>query len=326
MTKKKKIIFISAGAAIVLVILIGIWFFVFRKSSSAADGVVAYTTPVSMLTSTSIGTVNRYAGVVEPQKTVKIQKASDKNVKEVFVKEGDTVTKGAPLFSYDTDEIQMKLSEAELELERITTEISTLYNQIETLQNEKAKAPESEAFSYTTQILTAQNDVKRAEYNQKSKGVEIEQIRKSLENSTITSEIDGVVKSINDGSQTSYGYDNDTAYMTILSNNEYRIKGTINEQNMYAISTGQEILVHSRIDESITWRGTVTEVDTENPVSNQNNMYSSGSDTNTSSSSYNFYVELADEAVLMLGQHVFMEPDLGQTETRKVCGFRLTTW
>ena len=70
--------------------------------------------------------------------------------------------------------------------------------------------------------------MKRAEYNQKSKGVEIEQIRKSLENSTITSEIDGVVKSINDGSQTSYGYDNDTAYMTILSNNEYRIKGTIN--------------------------------------------------------------------------------------------------
>ena len=317
MTKKKKSIFLSAGAAIVLVILIGIWFFVFRKSSSAADGVVAYTTPVSMLTSTSIGTVNRYAGVVEPQKTVKIQKASDKNVKEVFVKEGDTVTKGAPLFSYDTDEIQMKLSEAELELERITTEISTLYNQIETLQNEKAKAPESEAFSYTTQILTAQNDVKRAEYNQKSKGVEIEQIRKSLENSTITSEIDGVVKSINDGSQTSYGYDNDTAYMTILSNNEYRIKGTINEQNMYAISTGQEILVHSRIDESITWRGTVTEVDTENPVSNQNNMYSSSSDTNTSSSSYNFYVELADEAVLMLGQHVFMEPDLGQTETKE---------
>ena len=105
--------------------------------------------------------------------------------------------------------------------------------------------------------------------------------------------------------------------MTILSNNEYRIKGTINEQNMYAISTGQEILVHSRIDESITWRGTVTEVDTENPVSNQNNMYSSGSDTNTSSSSYNFYVELADEAVLMLGQHVFMEPDLGQTETKE---------
>ena len=321
MTKKKKIIFISAGAAVVLILLIIIWFFVSRKSSSSADGAVAYTTPVSMLTTSTTGMVNRYAGVVEPQKTVKIQKASDKNVKEVFVKEGDTVTKGAPLFAYDTDEIQMKLSEAELELERIGTEISTLYNQIETLQAEKEKAPESEVFSYTTQILTAQNDVKRAEYKQKSKGVEIEQIRKSLENATVTSEIDGIVKSINDGTQNSYGYDNDSSYMTILSNNEYRIKGTINEQNMYAISTGQEMLVHSRIDEDLVWRGTVTEVDTENPVSNQNNMYiSSGSDTNTTSSSYNFYVELSDEAVLMLGQHVFMEPDVGQNETKEGLG------
>ena len=320
MTKKKKIIFISAGAAAVLVILIAIWFLFFRNSSSGTDGPVAYTTPISLLTGASTGSVNRYASVVEPQQTVKIQKASDRKVKEVFVKEGDTVTKGAPLFAYDTDETQMKLSEAELELERITTEISTLYNQIETLQNEKEKAPESEAFSYTTQILTAQNDVKRAEYNQKSKGVEIEQIRKSLENATVTSEIDGVIKSINDDSQVSYGYDyeEDSSYMTILSNNEYRIKGTINEQNMYAISPGQEMLVHSRIDESITWRGTITEVDTENPVNNQSSMYySSSNDGNTTSSSYNFYVELADEASLMLGQHVFMEPDMGQTETKE---------
>ena len=213
----------------------------------------------------------------------------------------------------------MKLSEAELELERIATEISTLYSQIETLQNEKEKAPDSEAFSYTTQILTAQNDVKRAEYNQKSKGVEIEQIRKSLENATVTSEIDGVVKSINDGSQASYGYgyNEDSSYMTILSNNAYRIKGTINEQNMYNIMAGQEMLVHSRIDESITWRGTITEIDTENPVTNQNMYSSSGNDTNTSSSSYNFYVELADEASLMLGQHVFMEPNQGQSDAKE---------
>lgn len=74
MTKKKKIIFISAGAAAVLVLLIIIWFFIFRKSSSAADGAVAYTAPVSMLTTSATGMVNRYAGVVEPQKTVKFKK------------------------------------------------------------------------------------------------------------------------------------------------------------------------------------------------------------------------------------------------------------
>ena len=86
MTKKKKIIFISAGAAAVLVILVAIWFLFFRNSSSGTDGPVAYTTPISLLTGASTGSVNRYAGVVEPQQTVKIQKASDRKVKEVFVK------------------------------------------------------------------------------------------------------------------------------------------------------------------------------------------------------------------------------------------------
>jgi HlyD family secretion protein len=316
MKKTKKLIYITVGGVIVLIILIALWFFIFRKSTSGNGESVAYTTPVSVLTGAGTGTVNRYAGVVEPEQTLKVQAASDRKIKEVYVKEGDTVTKGARLFSYDTEETSLKLSEAELELERIGTEISTLYSQIETLQAEKAKASDNEIFSYTTQILTAQNDVKRAEYNYKSKTAEIEQIKKSLENATVTSDIDGIIKSINDGSQTSTSYDTDSAYMTILSNNAYRIKGTINEQNMASITVGQDMIIHSRIDENLTWLGTVTEVDTENPLSSQSSMYYGvSSSTNTSSSSYNFYVSLDDTVPLMLGQHVFMEPDIGQGES-----------
>lgn len=319
MTKKKKRILIGAGAAAVLAVFAAIWFFFLREAGDSTAASEAYTTSVAQLTGNLSGTVNRFAGIVEPQQTIKIQKASDRKVKEVFVKEGDTVSKGTPLFSYDTDETQMKLSEAELERERIANEISTLYEQIETLRNEKEKAPESEVFSYTTQILTAQNDVKRAEYSQKSKTIEVEQIRKSLENATVNSEINGVVKSINDGSHANiYNSGDDSSYMTILSNKEYRIKGTLNEQNMSAITMGQPILIHSRIDGTLVWNGTVTEIDTENPVNQNNNGYMIGSsDTQTTSSSYNFYVEIEEGAPLMLGQHVFMEPDMGQTEEKE---------
>lgn len=320
MTKKKKCILIGAGAALLLAVLAAVWFFFIRKPDDSAGAAEAYTTSVAQLTGDLSGTVNRFAGIVEPQQTIKIQKASDRKIKEVFVKEGDTVSQGTPLFSYDTDETQMKLSEAELELERIANEISTLYEQIETLKKEKEKAPEGEVFSYTTQILTAQNDAKRAEYNQKSKTVETEQIRKSLENATVHSEIDGVVKSINDGSNPNmYSSGDDSSYMTILSNKEYRIKGTLNEQNMSAITVGLPILIHSRIDESLTWNGTVTEIDTENPVNPNSNSYMmmGNGDTQTTSSSYNFYVEIEDGAPLMLGQHVFMEPDMGQTTDKE---------
>ena len=315
LTKKKKWIIGSISAAI-LIGSIGIIAAVKHSFNDAGDMEV-YTTQVSMLTSSSIGLVDRFAGVVEPQETLKIQKATDKNVKEIFVQAGDTVTKGTALFSYDVDEIRLKLSEAELELERITNEISTLYDQIELLEEEKKKAPENEIFSYTTQILTAENSVKRAEYNKKVKTAEIEQIEASLENTTVVSEIDGIIKSVSDDSSQMmyYDYESDNAFITILSNSEYRIKGTINEQNMGSITIGQPMTVHSRIDEDLSWSGTVSEIDTGNPVQDNNNYYYEG-DSSTMSSSYYFYVTLDETAPLMLGQHVFMEPNIGQDEIK----------
>lgn len=315
LTKKKKWIIGGISAAI-LIGSIGIITAVKHSFNDAGDMEV-YTTQVSMLTSSSIGLVDRFAGVVEPQETLKIQKATDKNVKEIFVQAGDTVTKGTALFSYDVDEIRLKLSEAELELERITNEISTLYDQIELLEEEKKKAPENEIFSYTTQILTAENSVKRAEYNKKVKTAEIEQIEASLENTTVVSEIDGIIKSVSDDSSQMmyYDYESDNAFITILSNSEYRIKGTINEQNMGSITIGQPMTVHSRIDEDLSWSGTVSEIDTGNPVQDNNNYYYEG-DSSTMSSSYYFYVTLDETASLMLGQHVFMEPNIGQDEIK----------
>lgn len=315
LTKKKKWIIGGISAAI-LIGSIGIIAAVKHSFNDAGDMEV-YTTQVSMLTSSSIGLVDRFAGVVEPQETLKIQKATDKNVKEIFVQAGDTVTKGTALFSYDVDEIRLKLSEAELELERITNEISTLYDQIELLEEEKKKAPENEIFSYTTQILTAENSVKRAEYNKKVKTAEIEQIEASLENTTVVSEIDGIIKSVSDDSSQMmyYDYESDNAFITILSNSEYRIKGTINEQNMGSITIGQPMTVHSRIDEDLSWSGTVSEIDTGNPVQDNNNYYYEG-DSSTMSSSYYFYVTLDETAPLMLGQHVFMEPNIGQDEIK----------
>lgn len=108
---KRKNIFIGAGAAVILAVLIAVWFF-FLKAGDASEAGAAYTTSVARSPETFPGTVNRFAGIVEPQQTIKIPKASDRKIKEVFVKEGDTVKKGTELFSYDTDETQMKLSQS----------------------------------------------------------------------------------------------------------------------------------------------------------------------------------------------------------------------
>ena len=64
------------------------------------------------------------------------------------------------------------------------------------------------------------------------------------------------------------------------------------------------------------WMGTVTLVDYENPVQNNNNGYyiSGGSDEMSASSKYPFYVELDSSDGMILGQHLYLTV-AGEEET-----------
>ena len=319
MTKKKKIIIIVAAiiSAVIIAALI-LYFAVFKKSGPDSSKGTVYVESVGMLTGSgnNTGVLNRFTGVVDPQETLEIQKDSEKTIKDILVKEGDNVEIGTALFTYDTDEISLKLSQAQLDLEGLTNEISALYTQIAQTEKEKANAPQSEQLSYTTQIQSLQNDVRRAEYNKKSKQAEIEQIRASLNNTTVTSEIAGAVKSINPEGTDNFG--NSTAFMTIIATGNYRIKGKANEQNIRTLYEGEPVLIHSRLDETQTWTGTISKIDTEPASDESNGMYYSDSSGSESSSNYNFYVELDDAAAdLILGQHVYLEPDAGQAQTKE---------
>ena len=312
--KKKVIIGISAVLVAVIAGLV-IWRVAARKTASPGEEASLYADSVGMLTGTGLGTQNRFAGVIESQNTLKIQLESDQTVKDIFVSKGDTVEVGTPLFQYDTEEIGMKLEQASLELEGISNSIDTKKAQIDALAKEKKNAPSSEQLSYTTQIQQAELEVKQEEYNYKVKQLEIDRLQKSLDSAQVNSTIAGVVQEINE----TPGYDNYTGeqkpFMSILAVGKYRVKGTISEQNMSNIYVGMPVIVHSRVDETITWSGTIDSIDTEKTVSDNNVYYSS--DSGAQASKYPFYVTLDTSDGLMLGQHVYLEPDLGLGEEKE---------
>lgn len=317
--KKKQIIII--GAAVAVIAAAGVIFAVTRSggSSGGDSGNSIYVDSVAELCGLGSGNglTDRFSGVVEPQKTWDIQVSSDKTVEDILVKEGDEVKVGDELFTYNTEEMEENLAQAEIELDRLANEIEQTNEQIASLKKEKASAGSDDQLSYTTQINTAENEVKRSEYEQKSKQMEIEKLKNGIANATVTSEMDGVVKTINstDSSDVNSMSGETEAFMTILATGDFRIKGTVNEQNMSAIVEGQPVIVHSRVDDS-TWTGTLTSVDLENPEQNTNMGYSSDGSTD-SSSNYPFYVELDGADGLMLGQHVYIEMDYGQSEERE---------
>ena len=295
-----------------------------RVSSSSEDAV--YVDSVSVLAGLGSGNgmIQRYAGVIEPQQTWEVKLENERTVKKCYVEEGNEVKDGQKLFTYDTTEDEDNLAKSEIELERCENEIETFKAQKEQLEKEKTKASADEQLDYTTRILTAENNIKQNEYEYKAKELEIKQLKEKIKDATVCSKIDGVVKSINDpndNSGSSYGYmsdSSDSAYITILQVGDFRVKGTVNEQNKDQIYDGMEMLVHSRIDETVTWHGTITEIKLDKGENNsESSMYNFyGSDSSDSSTNYPFYVELDSSEGLILGQHVYLEPDQGQGEKK----------
>lgn len=315
MQKKQKIII---GACTVLCIgVIGAGIFFLQHKDKGNKEELAYVMSVSSMN--NMAGTQKLAGIVESQKTLDIQKDAEREVKEILVKTGDEVEVGTPLFIYDTAKLEADLQQANLDLERADNDMKNQKDQIAQLEKEKKKAPEKEQLSYTTQIQSAQMDLKKSEYEKKAKEVEINRIKDQIENSTVTSEMKGVVKSVNNSQngEDINPYDGSSqAFMTILATGEYRIKGKVNEQNITQIVEGDPAIIRSRVDENAIWRGTYTAVDTKNPNTNSNDgmMLGSGQEQQTTSTSYPFYVELESSEGLLLGQHVYIEQDTGLEE------------
>ena len=258
---------------------------------------------------------NRYSGVVETQQTLDIPFDEQKTVAELFVQEGDHVEVGTPLFEFDTADQELSLDQAILDLDRLISQQEANQKQLETLQKEKEKAKQEQQLDYTIQIQSMEASIKENEYSQKSKQTEIERIKASIENNQVTSTLAGRIQKINEQP----GFDNNgnrLPYITIITEGDFRIKGTVNETNVWTLFEGMPVLIRSRIDEDQTWNGFISLVDMENQVQNNNQYYYGPTDSQNMSTKYPFYVELEESEGLMLGQHVFIELDLGQEEEK----------
>lgn len=325
-------ILIAAGA-----IGAGAWYY-FRGSKNTGTGdSVTYVSTVSSLTGDAAGAMNRFAGVVEPQETVEVEIENGRKVKEVRVKTGEEVKKGQLLFEYDLSSIQEDLQQSKLDLDRLKNEANSLKEQIAELTKEKKKAKADSQLSYTIEIETNKMNLKKNEYDQKSKSAEIDKLQNATVNTEVRSEIDGVIQKIDASKMSSDDGDiidegmnymsmgnnqESNAFITILSTGAYRIKGKVNELNRNSLMPGEPLVIRSRVDSTQTWKGTMGEIDTQNGSSdNGDNMgywgMMSANDEQTTSTSYPFYVELESSEGLMLGQHVYIERDQGQADVKE---------
>lgn len=286
-----------------------------KSSGSSSESSQIYVTPLSeIMGGGSSYTPDVFMGVVEGQETTSITKSSERELDQIFVSEGDTVTEGTPLFSYKTDSLEaeivqfgfdiegynLTIENNNRQIEKLTADIAKIKGQTEKEKNEKEDL-QNQINGLTTDNAITNNSIERTK-------AKIEENNKKINNSTVKSSVAGTITKIADDTNP---YTTDGAFITILASKEMRVKGQINEQNVWAINVDEPVTLRSRVDESKTWSGTITKIDTESKEENNENNYGGGSDEG-SSTKYPFYVTLDNSEGLMMGQHLYIE--IGQTD------------
>lgn len=264
------------------------------------------------------GEFNVCSGVVAAQNETKIEKDADRKVAELKVEAGQDVSKGDVLFVYDMEEAKLTVDKAELELEQLKNSVTDLEDQIKEVENEKKYASSSDQLSYTVRIQALETDKMEAEYNISVKERELESMKATVGDGQVKAPISGKVKSVNENGAVDEMTGAQLPYIVLIEEGAYRVKGTVNELNRNNYFEGQSVIICSRIDSEQTWRGTIELIEsTPEESQNNNGFYYGASDEMTSSSSYPFYVQLESTDGLLLGQHVYIEPDGGQEDVRK---------
>ena len=245
-------------------------------------------------------TFNYYNGIVEPEGIFEIKREEEREIEGLFVSVGDKVTKGQKLFSYKTQDKNIELEQAQIEYEQIQSEIEGYRKDIKELKEQKESAPESEKLEYSIRIQEMESSLRQAELNLKIKDKSIAEIKDRITNSTVVSPADGTVNSINSLA------DYSSAYITVSASGAVRVKCKIDELNISTISEGDNVLVRPRSDENKNYYGTITKIETKN-TAEENNSYDEPSED--IASKYYFYVTLENADDLLIGQHVYVQPN-----------------
>lgn len=269
----------------------------------------------------SVGLADRFGGIVSPLGETKIKKDDSLTVDTIKVKVGDTVAVGDVLFTYDLSELQRNLEKAQLELEQQQNQLENKESEKKDLEEQRDQTGDDAARrEYTLQIREANLDILTYKANISSKKKDIEKVQNNLKNASVKSEVAGEVQAINEnGGSDNNG--NPLPFMTIVETSGFRVKGYVNENNAAALREGTEVIIRSRVSDQ-TWKGSVDTVDWNNPVQQQSYY-----DSDTSlSSKYPFYVTLDEGDGLLLGQHVYIEPDYGQEDEQDASAINLPSY
>ncbi|MBM7655275.1 efflux RND transporter periplasmic adaptor subunit [Neobacillus cucumis] len=240
---------------------------------------------------TFIKTKTVSARVVQSHTETIYVNASKGSIQEIFVKEGETVSKGQQLFSYEGSALKAELGQAEINKQLAETSAKQLQEQITSLEQDLLEAEstttpgtsdatnttvttnltgvgdsdsidDKSILSLKAELNTAKADSRAAELKVEKYTLEAEKLQAELDSLIVSSNTAGVIVNLNKnlGQGFQAKENQQLAIMEIVSNDPFEIEGKLTEAEKAKITPGQPITVTSNVVANKIWNGKITEV------------------------------------------------------------------
>ena len=253
-------------------------------------------------------------------------------VKEVFVKKGDTVTAGQPLFSYVTSQ-ELTAQSAQYDAQAKASSTSAAQNnaaikwenynrKLKNLNDLKSKYNSTQDESLLEQIKTGEDDVaaalieaRTADNEVQTAQIESEKAQAAantetdrLKYDTVTADTAGTITAMNEDLPTqSKSKKEEENFLEITDTSKTLVKGNVSEFDREKVSIGQRVEVVDRKDPKKKWTGTITQVGTltaDNATSSSGNKQQQ---ENPNQAKYPYKVELDQtENMPLVGSHTYV--------------------
>ena len=273
-------------------------------------------------------------------------------VKEVFVKNGDTVTQGQPLFSYVTSQeltAQSAQYDAQAKANSITAaqtsasikwetynrklaNLNTLKNKYNSSKDEslldQIKSAEDELAQALSDAKTADNEVTNAQIEAEKAQVTAQTESDRMKYDTVTADTAGTITSMNEDLPTqSKAKKEEETFIEIMDKSKTLIKGSVSEFDREKLSVGQRVDVVDRKDPKKRWSGTVTQVGTLTTAKTGNSNGGNKQQENPNQGKFPYTVELDQGGEMpLVGSHSYVNvvensPEAGKVVVNKAYTF-----
>ncbi|MEH7423001.1 efflux RND transporter periplasmic adaptor subunit, partial [Bacillus thuringiensis] len=312
--QKRFIIIIGSLLLISIVVFINIYMMHGKKKSITNTDAVSF----EKVTERKLNNTKLVSGQVKPGNIESFYGDSAKGkVKDIEVKEGQEVEKGTKLFSYDNEEINLQMKQAELDQKMADMRYDQGKKKIDSLKKEIKKVKDSGAGKEVTDPMEEQ--VSELEIAQKTTDLEKEkgklqkeELNKKQKELTIYSNFAGVVQKLDkDAAQSSSQAlgGQGKAFLQVASKDKFQVQGTLTELQKSQIQKDQTFTVTAKANNKKKWTGKITEV-SEFPTSAEMGQAGGVGEATQNMSQYTYKASLDSQDGLSPGYHVSLQVNL----------------